>query len=142
MAFARALIRAIAAAARTDGRLYPASEAVPSGSGYRLTLARRSASSLRRSAPSGSAVITARRKAARSCPVVWSPAAGRILASTARAASSSRTAVASAISRALARSIWPARSAAPVAVSRQVSVTASSLHQDAAACDIVRPSDT
>ncbi len=142
MAWARAPILAIAAAARTDGRLYPASEAVPSGSGYRLTRARRSASSRRRSAPLGSAVITARRRAARSCPVVWSPAPGRTLASTARALSSSRTAVASAISRARPRSIFPARSAAPVAGSRQVRVTARSLHQDAAACDMVRASDT
>lgn len=50
--------------------------------------------------------------------------------------------MASAISRARGRSIVPAASAAPVAASRQVKVTARSSHQSALQPDITSPSDT
>ena len=80
-----ALIRAIAAAAWMTGICCPASVAVWSWSGYSTTRARRSASLRRASAPAGSMERTARRSAARSIPVVWSPAAGSTRASTARA---------------------------------------------------------
>ena len=49
---------------------------VRSGSGYKLTFACRCASRRRCSAPSGSAAITARRSATRSCPLVCPPASG------------------------------------------------------------------
>ncbi len=74
IALASAVIRAIAAAACTPGNAYPASVAVPSSSGYSTTEAFRSASRRRRSAPSGSALITARRSAACNCPRVSHPA--------------------------------------------------------------------
>ena len=139
---ARALIRAIAAAAPIPGSWYPASVAVPSSSGYRQTFARASDCWRRRSAPSGSTAITARRSAARSPALVSSPARGRIWSSTVRASCSASRAVASAISRARGRSIVPAASAAPVAASRHLSVIARSSHHSALQRDITRPSDT
>ncbi|HEY1619988.1 MAG TPA: hypothetical protein VGG25_20360 [Streptosporangiaceae bacterium] len=99
-ALARAVIRAIAAAACGAGRLVPVSVAVPSSSGYKLTRARRSAALRRSSAPSGSAIITARRSRDRSWAYVNSPAPGRTSSSTRRAVSSSSRLVASLISRA------------------------------------------
>ncbi len=137
-----ARIRAIAAAARIAGSRYPASVAVWSSSGYRHTFACACDSFRRRSAPSGSAAITARRSATRSAEAVSSPAPGRTCSSTARAASSLSRAVASAISRARYKSIAPAASAAPVAASRHARVTPRSSHHDAAYCDITSPSDT
>src|SRR3984957_15890447 len=124
MARAIAVSRAMAAAACTAGRHVPARVAVPSaGSEYRLTLACRWASLRRCSAPSGSAAITARRSAARSCPLVCCPARGSTLDSTARAVSSSSGLVASAIRRARYRSMCPAFRAAQVAGSFHRSVT-------------------
>lgn len=86
-------------------------------SSWRRRLWRTSAFPLRAacSAPAGSAAITARRTAARSCAYVMSPAAGRIFASTARAASCASAVVASAITFARYRSIAPVASAAAVA---------------------------
>jgi hypothetical protein len=139
---ASALIRAIAAAAPIPGSWYPARDAVPSESGYNITLARSWDSCRRRSAPSGSAAITARRRAARKPPVVSPAARGKTRSCTAWAALSFSTAVASAISRARVKSISPLPSAAPVAVSRQAKVTPRSAHQAAWHCDITSASDT
>jgi hypothetical protein len=139
---ASAVSRAIAAAACTPGRFDPTSVAVPASSGYRLTFACRSAACRRSSAPAGSTRRTARRNAARSCPVDWPPAPGSTRPSTARASSSLSGAVASATSRARPRSMAPAASAAPAARSRQPSVTARSAHHDAPTCDMASASDT
>ena len=124
-----AVIRAIAALASTAGSFDPASVAVPSSSANRHTCAPRSALCRRRSAPSGSAAITAWRSRLRNSATVSRPALGSTVASTARASSSLSTDVASAITRARSRSIRPAASAAPVVGSRHDSVMARSAHQ-------------
>ncbi len=135
-------ILAIAAAAWTPGRNDPVSVAVPSSSGYRLTRAFRSASLRRCSAPAGSAAMTARRRHARSCPVLCRPAAGNTRSSTASATRSDSPAVASAISRVRARSIVPADNAAPVPASCQRSCTPSAVQPQAPSCDIPSASAT
>jgi hypothetical protein len=139
---ASAVTRAIAAAACAPGRFCPDNVAVPFSSPYNPTFARRSASSRRRSAASGSTAITARRSAARSCARVFVLAPGRTFASAAAAARSSSTPVASAISRARDKSITPERNAAPVPVSRPASVIASWVQHDAPYCDIRSASAT
>ena len=131
MAWASAVIRAMAAAAGPPGRLCPARLAVPSSSPYRLTPARCSASSRRRSAAWGFALMTARRSMDRSWPRVCHPALASTLSSTARASASPSTLVASAISRARERSIAPSDRAARVRGRRQASVTARSAHRAA-----------
>ena len=136
IARAIAVSRAIPAAACTPGSRVAASVAVPSGSGYKLTFACRCASRRRCSAPSGSAAITARRSATRSCPLVCPPAFGSTADSTARAVSSSSGPVASAISLARYRSMVPADSAARVAASRHRSVTPRLVQAIAAGWDI------
>jgi hypothetical protein len=115
---ARAVRCLSAASTPAGGRSRPARVAVPDGWLEASTRASFSASSLRRFAASGSAAITARRTAGRSCPVVCAAAFSMINASTAAACSSSSAASSSVITVARHSSISPAASAARVSGSR------------------------
>ena len=108
---ARAVSRASAVNTSAGGSSRPARAALPDASSQTVTAASARASSRRRPAASGSAARTARRSAARSCPVVHPPAPARPRyrpAMPAAAPSSASTASSSANTAAFAQSIPPA----------------------------------
>ncbi len=111
---ARAVSRASAAKTSAGGSSRPARAAFPDASSQTVTAASWRASARRRSAAPGSAARTARRSAARSCPVVHPPAPARPRyrpAMPAAWAVSSRTASSSANTHAFGQSIPPLLSA-------------------------------